>query len=312
MKSIQISKDTSNIIKGLACLLIVAHHFCARLIGKGSDDLIINFIGIRGGVIGVTIFFFLSAWGLSESQGKNQYSFNVFVKRRLSKVYVPLIITNIIYYLFLWISNKISFNLQGFILNALNIKYIDGVLWFCNTILIFYLIFYLSFLPKTKYGKAGVCLLSTLVYSVLSTIIFPDSPFYVYSIIGFPFGMVCSLYKENMLRLSYWGTWSFIGLLILFIGALMIPSYRNLFLMNSFCFILLIVILSILQRVTISKKLIVLPFIGIYSYEIYLLHNKVLDPLGDAGYTNWYPIAFLMIVIPLSVLLNRLVKVILK
>ena len=115
-----------------------------------------------------------------------------------------------------------------------------------------------------------------------------------------------------MLRLSYWGTWSFMGLILLFIGASMMPSYRNLFLMNIFCFILLIVIMSLLQRVTISKKLIVLPFIGIYSYEIYLLHNKVLDPLGDAGYTNWYPIAFLMIVIPLSVLLNRLVKVILK
>ena len=307
MKSIQISKDTSNIIKGLACLLIVAHHFCARLIGKGSDDLIINFIGVRGGVIGVTIFFFLSAWGLSESQGKNHYSFNVFIKRRLSKVYVPLIITNIIYYLFLWISNKTSFNLQDFILNALNIKYIDGVLWFCNTILIFYLIFYLSFLPKTKWRKTCVCLFSTLIYSVLSTIIFPDSPFYVYSIIGFPIGMICSLYKTELSKLSYWSITSIIAMFFLAAGAFFFPAYNNLFMMNLLSLILLIVIVLSIQKIKMPKSMVGLPFIGTYSYEIYLLHNKVLSPLGNAGHTMWFPIAFLLIVIPLAIVLNKLI-----
>lgn len=57
MRELQISKDISNIIKGISCLLIVAHHFCLWLDGKGISNLFIHFIGVRGGVIGVTIFF---------------------------------------------------------------------------------------------------------------------------------------------------------------------------------------------------------------------------------------------------------------
>ena len=221
-------------------------------------------------------------------------------------------ITNIVYYLFLLVCGKIIFTLSSFVLNALNFDYIDGVLWFCNTILIFYLIFYVSFLPKTKWIRILICFVSTIIYSVLSTIIFPDSPFYVYSIVGFPFGMMCSLYKEYMLKITHWGSWSIVALLFFFVGAMALPEYRNHFLMNSYCFILLVVLVAIILRIDFSKKLIILPFIGLYSYEIYLIHNKVLDPLGDAGYSNWYPLAFLIIVIPLSILLNRLIKVVLK
>lgn len=312
MNSIQITKDTSNMIKGLACLLIVAHHFCARLMARGFDDVLTNFIGVRGGVVGVTVFFFLSAWGLSESQIKNRYSFDAFVKRRLSKVYLPLIITNFLYYVFLLMWGNLQFSISGLVLSTLNLRMIDGVLWFCNTILIFYLIFYLSFLPKNNWAKAVFCIGLTLIYSFVATWIYPDSPFYVYSIIGFPFGMVCSLYKERLSRLINWGIWIVAGLLLLIVGGMMFPAYRNLFLMNSFCLILLVVLVTLIQRITTSKKLVVLPFIGVYSYEIYLLHNKVLSPLGNAGYTTWYPLAFLIIVIPLAVLLSKSVKLLLK
>lgn len=312
MQTIQISKDTSNVIKGIACLLIVAHHFCARLMGKGYEDIIVNFIGLRGGVIAVTIFFFLSAWGLSESQSKNRYPFGKFVKRRLSKVFVPLAITNILYYVFLLIFRDKSFNPTDLLLTIINLKYFDNVLWFCNTILIFYLIFYFSFLPKTKEMKVVLCLGATLIYSVLVTWIYPNSPFYVFSIIGFPFGMVCSLYKEKLLNLSYWGTWSIIVLVVLLTGAYLFPIYRNLFLMNIFSFVLLFMILTVIRIFNVTHKLYILPFIGVYSYEIYLIHNKVLDPIGDMGHSTWFPLAFLLIVIPLSVLLNKFVKVILK
>ena len=307
MKPIQISKDTSNIIKGLACLLIVAHHFCARLMGKGSTDMIVNFIGLRGGVIGVTIFFFLSAWGLSESQNKNSYSFWMFVKRRLSKVYVPLVITNILYYLFLLFYQQQVFRIPDFLLKTFNLRFVDGVLWFCNTILIFYVIFYVSFIPKTRWGKVITCIVSTLLYSVAATWMFPDAPFYVYSIIGFPIGMICSLYKAELSKLSYWSITSIIAMFFLAAGAFIFPAYKNLFMMNLLSLILLIVIVLSIQKIKMPKSMVILPFIGTYSYEIYLLHNKVLSPLGNAGHTMWFPIAFLLIVIPLAIVLNKLI-----
>lgn len=312
MESIQISKKATNNTKGLACLLIVAHHFCSILMGRGFDNWLISFIGVRGGVMGVTIFFFLSAWGLSESQSKKKYSFSIFVKRRLSKVYLPLIISSSIYYFILLSSGTVSFNPTKLLLYILNIKPIDAVLWFCNTILIFYLIFFFSFLPEKKLAKISICLASTLLYSVLSTIFFPNSPFYVYSVIGFLVGMICSLYKDRLLKISFCGGCSMVITLFLLSGAVLFPDYRNLFLMNFFSFILLVLLIFVIQIIHYSDKLFLLPFIGIYSYEIYLIHNKVLIPFGNNGYITWYPLVFVLIVIPLSILLNRLIKVIMR
>ena len=312
MESIQISKKATNNFKGLACLLIVAHHYCSWMMGKGYGNWIINFIGVRGGVMGVTIFFFLSAWGLSESQIRNMYPLGLFIKRRLSKVYFPLIISSFIYYLYLLYTESIRFNPTYLFLNVLNIKLIDVVLWFCNTILIFYLIFYVSFLPKKNSIKVSICFIATIIYSVLSTIIFPNSPFYVYSIVGFPFGMVCSLYKERVPKLSFSGSWIILSSSFLLLGALLFPIYNKLFLMNFYSFLMLVFFLIITQRIHFSKETIILSFIGVYSYEIYLLHNKVLIPIGRGGHIIWYPLAFILIVIPLSILLNKLINVIMR
>lgn len=310
MKEIQISKDTSNSIKGASCLLIVIHHFCSWLIGKGYRDILIDFIGTRGGVIGVTIFFFLSAWGLSESQNRNRYSFSVFAKRRLTKIFVPLIISNILFYCFWLYFKQRRFYFMSFLLTSFNLKFYDGALWFCNTILVFYLVFYLSCIPRQKWIKIILCITATVLYSFIITLLYPTKPFYVYGIIGFPFGMIISQLKGTIMKFKYWATWCFFSILFLLGGACLFESYDNLFIMNVYSLFILIVLVFIIQRVNISKDLIILPFIGKYSYEIYLLHNKVLIPMGRTGYLLWYPLAFLLLVIPLAILLYRFSKAI--
>ena len=311
MKELQISKDLSNIIKGLSCLLIVAHHFCLRLDGRDSDNLLVHFIGARGGVIGLAVFFFLSGWGLSESQKKNKYPFIVFVSRRLSKIFIPLFITNIIYYFVLLLNNQISFNLSNLLLTAFNLKLYDGALWFCNTILIFYLIFYFSFLPNSKWIKVFICLMATILYSIVLTIVFPQASFYVYSLVGFPLGMILSLYKKSVLSIRFSGFCLLSFSLFLLGGAFIFPFYEKLFLMNYFSFLIVFILVSIIvvsHRVSLPVKLTVLPFIGFYSYEIYLLHNKVLVYVATIGHLMWYPLAFLLIVIPLAMLLKSVLK----
>ena len=130
----------------------MVHHFCSWLDGKGYNGFLIDLIGLRGGVIGVTLFFFLSAWGLSESQNKNQYPFILFAKRRLAKIYIPLIITNIVFYFFWLYFKQNRFNLVSFLLTSLNLKFYDGALWFCNTILVFLYIILFSFHAEPEMG----------------------------------------------------------------------------------------------------------------------------------------------------------------
>ena len=310
MNEIQISKETSNLIKGAACLLIVVHHFCSWLDGKGYNGFLIDLIGLRGGVIGVTLFFFLSAWGLSESQNKNQYPFILFAKRRLAKIYIPLIITNILFYFFWLYFKQNRFNLVSFLLTSLNLKFYDGALWFCNTILVFYILFYLAFMPNLKWARVLLCLFFTVLYSVVVTLLYPTKPFYVYGIIGFPFGMILSQYKKTIMKYEHWASWCCITMLFLIVGARLVSSFDNLFLMNIFSLIFLVILVVIIQKVNISKKLIILPFLGTYSYEIYLLHDKFLIPMGRTGYLLWYPLAFISLVLPMAILLNRYSKAI--
>ena len=308
MKEVQISKETTNFIKGAACLLIVVHHFCSWLDGKGYNGFLIDFISSRGGVLGVTIFFFLSAWGLSESQNNNRYPFILFAKRRLSKIYIPLIITNILFYFFWLYFKQKGFNLVSILLTSLNFKLYDGALWFCNTILIFYIFFYLAFLPNLKWVKVLLCIVLTILYSVIVTLLYPTKPFYVYGIIGFPFGMLLSQYKETIVKYDHWVPCCCITMLLLLVGARLLSSFNNLFLMNIYSLIILVILVAITQKVNISKKLVVLPFLGTYSYEIYLLHNKFLIPMGRTGYLLWYPIAFIVLILPLAILLKSCSK----
>ena len=86
MNEIQISKETSNLIKGAACLLIVVHHFCSWLDGKGYNGFLIDLIGLRGGVIGVTLFFFLSGYLFNTKK-----SFKDFVATKIKRLIIPYI-----------------------------------------------------------------------------------------------------------------------------------------------------------------------------------------------------------------------------
>ena len=66
-----LSKDASTCLKGLACLLIVLHHWCSGLSGIGHDGFLVKLFTQAGGITGVAVFFFLSSYGLSLSQQKN-------------------------------------------------------------------------------------------------------------------------------------------------------------------------------------------------------------------------------------------------
>ncbi|MBO7636938.1 MAG: hypothetical protein J6S89_10215, partial [Paludibacteraceae bacterium] len=118
-------------------------------------------------------------------------------------------------------------------------------------------------------------------------------------------GMILSQYKKTIVKNYQWVPWCCISMLFLIVGARLVSSFDNLFLMNIFSLIVLVVLVAITQKVNISKKLIILPFLGTYSYEIYLLHDKFLIPMGRTGYLLWYPLAFISLVLPMAILLKR-------
>lgn len=307
-----LSKDASTCLKGLACLLIVLHHWCSGLSGIGYDSFLVKLFTQAGGITGVAVFFFLSSYGLSLSQQKKKYSLKSFFVKRLARVYIPLVITNI-----LWLMLRYDGqDLAQTALQILNLKdLLDIVTWFCNVIIVCYIIFYVSNLLARNWAKLLCNWALTLALAVLLSKLWPKYPCYVYSLIAFPLGATVAILQDKMKCCKLLTTIFVPSMALLGIIAWCLPENRNLVIANLYCCVIILCLMFIVLWVQRSESSVLagviglsvkpLSFIGLYSYEIYLLHNKFLMLHSAYHVTVWYPITFIAVVIPFSMLLYR-------
>ena len=314
-----LTKDISTALKGLSCLLIVLHHWCLCLAGLGYHNVILDLIALRGGVTGVAVFFYLSSYGLTRSQQHKKDALTAFFTKRLVKVYIPLVITNLLWLL-------VRYQGQGLmhsILQIFNLKdLLDLATWFCNVIIICYLIFYVSNSLRNSWAKILCNWLLVLAFAAFLIALWPKEPYLVYSLVAFPLGsMVATLQDKMTLRELI--TISFIPLLLLMgVFAWMFEGVRNQLMANMYCCVvilcMMLMVVWYMSHKSTSLSKILLPiakpasFIGLYSYEIYLLHNKFLIIHGQYHVAIWYPITFICVVIPLAIALFALDKKISK
>lgn len=88
-----LTKDTSNAVKVLAALMVMFHHYSQYIMANGlSDSIFYQLLSTQGGYLGVAIFFFLSGYGLMESEQKIHLSLAAFFKRRFLNVYLPVLL----------------------------------------------------------------------------------------------------------------------------------------------------------------------------------------------------------------------------
>lgn len=305
-----LSKEASTCLKGLACLLIVLHHWCSGLSGVGYSSSLVKLFTQAGGITGVAVFFFLSSYGLSRSQQKKENTLTSFFTKRLVRVYIPLVITNV-----LWLSLRYEGQeLVQAIFQILNLKdLLDVVTWFCNVIIFCYIIFYVSNSFASIWAKLFSNWTLTIALAVLLSMIWPKYPCYVYSLVAFPLGTTVGILQDrmnwnNLLAITFVPTMALLGILVW-----CLPENKNLVIANLYCSVVILCLIFIVLWVQQNESSVLssaaglfakpLSFIGLYSYEIYLLHNKFLMFHSDYHVTVWYPITFLLIVLPLAVLL---------
>ena len=144
-----LTKETSNAVKVLAALMVMFHHYSQYVLANEiSDSVIYTILSTQGGYLGVAIFFFLSGYGLMESEQKSHLSLATFFKRRFLKVYLPVLLATILWMIVSPILmttspfdgieitiGSIKFTIGNFLLD-----FGDGVLWFVKILFILYLI----------------------------------------------------------------------------------------------------------------------------------------------------------------------------
>lgn len=276
-------KEQSKAIKGICCIIVFLVHV-PKEYGNAIQDAIGSF-----GYICVTIFFLLSAYGLKYSINNKKDYLKHFLRNRILAIYIPFVIANT-----LW-------QLLGFE-DGIDILAIIGInsFSFIGELIIFYLLFYIIYKTIDNKKADFIMIGATLVISIVS---------YIFQIgwfvecLGFAYGII--LYnKENNIN-SFLETNYIKKILVeivvsIILGILYI-KLKNVIIINYILKILLGIsiislIICLLRKIKINNK--ILSFLGNISFEIYLLHDMIMQKLLGLNVTSG-----LYIVISLTVII---------
>lgn len=98
--SLKLPKGTCDVVKLFSALLVITSHMGSTAMGPeyGSSHWSFILMATQSGYTGVAIFFFLSGFGLMESEKKTHLSFGKFLQHRFLKIYYPVVLVSAIWY----------------------------------------------------------------------------------------------------------------------------------------------------------------------------------------------------------------------
>lgn len=303
-----ISKSCSNQLKGIASIMIVIHHYVhlSGIVG----GIVAYIISAHFGYISVSLFFLLSAYGLTESESMKNSSFLFFIKRRLLKIYKPFIIINIITIFIYLLIGHMQFTLLSAGKYLIGIKLIDPLLWYIIVSMMLYVFFWISFQFKKDIYKVIILTLLCVAYMLVGHF-YMKLPGNIYvSVLSFPIGMACSLYAAQIVAVLKSNRFIIYYLLYIVLDISLFFVFHKLGFQILktivLSFMLIPTYLFISYRNILKSKIFM--FLGNISYETYLVHNKVFILMGIyiINYRN-FPI-FLIIVLLVALSFNYLLS----
>lgn len=272
-KEFSISKDSTSVLKGGAILLIMLHHFALNINDKG---IFLPFMAV--GYLGSTMFFFLSGYGLEfgrKKMSKKETLLKCF--SRLWKVFLPAVVAVVSYEILLMFFG-FRFSVSQLFLNLFNLRNIDTSMWFIYIIMAWYIIYYLVsyFISDTRKKEIFLifCALTFIIFGAITGF----EKFWFDSGLGFPFGIVYFNHKDRIgLFLSRLKCKFFLSIFFIISFTIGFISDDSLILIirSIAAALFLLVVLTVLQIVKIEDN-IILKFIGFISYDLYLIHGKVI------------------------------------
>lgn len=276
-----ISRDEASILKAISIVsVIMAHAYGWANIFEGipifSSYRIWSFFVQSG----LTIFFFLSGYGVFQSfQVKG---FNNYWNNKIEKIYFPAMVVQIIWLIILSFAGTEQFGiiekgsaLWGDILCISPENTLDGTMWFLSFLLLCYLSFYMFFrLLKSKY-------ISLILFCVFWIVI---SPFIIniwksvqYFIPAFAIGVMVS-FAHTFMNYKFSKKIVIFGIIKLsMLNAIFIVFlFKKSVVIDIIADFLLALLFLLLIRIVGEKRLRILKWIGDLSFYIYLLEYKII------------------------------------
>lgn len=321
--------DHRNAIFGFAAIWIVVYHI--YFIYRWPYIPVVSQI-INVGNMGVDIFVFLSAIGLSFSIEKN--SIKEFYTNRVKRVFVPFVLIATPFYI--WNALAVyGISIQAlceFLLNITTISFWcrEGApAWYMAFVVIIYAVFPVLYKLKKKHKYILVLLiLISIAIELLLKII--ESPIFIFGervisrIPIFFVGMLIADFVKTSRKINKFFTALVIvvacaGFVYITLNNVDIVITRYLYAFMSIAVVLaLIFIIDKIQNVSILKLLVrMLNFCGVISLEIYLTHTFIIRFLTHYNilyltHNLVYYVMIFVVSVLLSVLINKLSYYIIK
>ncbi|MBP5366436.1 MAG: acyltransferase [Bacteroidales bacterium] len=256
VKSTFLDKKNTNILRGIAILLVILAHVGTSFGNRYFTPL---------GGIGVAMFLFLSGYGLSESYNKN--GLEGFFKKRFLRVLLPYFILIILYH----IVSRCSFTLHD---NENELLYIPRN-WYIDYICVWYVVFFVTMYFLRKQAIIVMSIVSVAMFFIFNSNTQAQQ--------SFTFLLGCFFSQKKEIFLSNKKLIIILSVISLVVGITALALKQMPFvrahegdIFMKICQLLIhlpigfaiIMILNTLQL----KLLSLLSIVGIVSYELYLSH----------------------------------------
>ena len=186
-----LSVKSTNSVKGICALGVILQHLTLKLENQGIMVLF-GYIGF----LFVSLFFFFSAYGLTKSMINKSNYFEHFWSRRLKKVYIPMVLINILYIiLYYFVDKEYAVDWRRMIKGLLGIELIVGTEWYIITLFIFYVLFYILFKSLKAHRALLFFFISTIIYAYICNKLKMDIKWYK-SCFAFPMGLAFGIYGD--------------------------------------------------------------------------------------------------------------------
>ena len=290
---IPFSRDLTSVGKGVAIAIIIYGHL--------GNLFNIRYLTPLGG-IGVAMFLILSGFGINESWKKN--GSQRFWSKRLVGVMLPYIIIEAITIPIRGGYQSVSEALLD--LTGIHSKYYLG--WYITYQMAWYIVYYCTMctIKKAKIRYAMWILIGVVILSF-------GSMLYARQAFTFTMGILLSDYKESAKCISIKKNVVLIGAFgVLLLAVKQIPVFRIMpdvvqnsldMVMASCIAISLLIMISLIQ----SKYLIPFYYLGIISFELYLIHGYTLW-LVDLSFAN--ALVFFAVTIATATIAHFILKIV--
>lgn len=310
-----LSKDTTNVIKGIFIILVFIKHATPYVIRAGwhPNGLwgeLFYFVDNNVGQWIVAMFLFYSGYGVMESIKHKGYDYVSQIPRK--RVLTVLLNFDIAVLFFIVVNvclgNQLS--IRTCLLSFIGWESVGNSNWYIFIIMILYLITFISFYKaEASTYKRPLVVFAIITFLMCIGLSFFKSEYWINTMFCYVAGLIFSAYKDRLEKCAqrnYWAT--IIGILLLLFVLDYIPYSLRGFVYNSFAVVFCALV--VLGTMKFQVKNPILLWCGKNLFPLYIYQRIPMIVLSSIGgvFVAEHPVIFIVICLLVTILFAMLYK----